>query len=138
MVTGPADVPDDVLARLRAICLALPAVQEQPAWVGVRWRVRTRTFAHVLVTDGVRPAAHVRAAGLTGPACLLVFRAAGVELDVLGRTGPPFFRPRWGDDVVGMVLGPGVDWEEVGELLTESYCVRAPRKLVAQVDRPEG
>jgi hypothetical protein len=136
-VTGPADVPDDVLDHLRAICLRLPEVREQPAWVGVRWRVRTRTFAHVLVTGEGRPAAHVRASGVDG-GCLLVFRAEGVELDVLGRTGPPFFRPPWGDDVVGMVLGPGADRDEVGELLTDSYCVQAPRKLVAQVDRPEG
>lgn len=78
----------------------------------------------------------MRAAGLSGPACLLVFRAAGVELDVLGRAGPPFFRPPWGPDVIGMELGPDVDWEEVGELLTESYCVQAPRKLVTRVDRP--
>jgi hypothetical protein len=130
-------VPDDVLARLRRICARLPETREEAAWVGVRWRVRTRTFAHVLVTDGERPAAHVRAAGLSGPACLLVFRSSGLELDVLTRSGPPFFRPAWGDDVVGMVLGPVVDWDEVEELLTESYCVRAPATLVARVARPE-
>ena len=28
------------------------------------------------------------------------------------------------------------DWAEVAELLTESYCVLAPKKLVALVDRP--
>jgi hypothetical protein len=136
-VTGPADVPEDVLAGLRAICTRLPEVHEQPAWVGVRWRVRAHTFAHVLVTAGGRPAAHVRASGVDG-GCLLVFRAEGVELDVLRRTGPPFFRAPWGEDVVGMVLGADVDWAEVGELLTDSYCVRAPRRLAALVDRPPG
>jgi hypothetical protein len=29
-----------------------------------------------------------------------------------------------------------VDWTEVAELLTESYCVQAPQKLVRQVRRP--
>lgn len=137
-MTGSADVPGEVLARLRLICGRLPEVHEQPAWVGIRWRVRTKTFAHVLTTADGRPAAHVRAAGVDGPACLLVFRAQGVELDVLHRSGPPFFRVPWGDDVVGRVLGPEVDWAEIDELLTESYCVQAPRKLVAQVDRPAG
>ena len=129
-------MPDDVLVRLRAICGRMPETHEQPAWVGVRWRVRTRTFAHVLVTADGRPAAHVRASGVDG-GCLLVFRAAGVELDVLGRSGPPFFRAPWGDDVIGMELADP-DWDEVAELLTESYCVQAPRTLVARVDRPGG
>jgi hypothetical protein len=35
-----------------------------------------------------------------------------------------------------MVLDPDVDWTEVGELLVESYCVLAPKKLVAQLERP--
>jgi hypothetical protein len=29
-----------------------------------------------------------------------------------------------------------VEWEEVAELLTESYCVMAPKKLVRLVDSP--
>ena len=28
-----------------------------------------------------------------------------------------------------MVLGDGVDWDEVGELLNESYCLLAPKRL---------
>lgn len=36
-----------------------------------------------------------------------------------------------------MVLTDDVDWDEVGELLTDSYCVPAPKKLVALVDRPD-
>jgi hypothetical protein len=40
-------------------------------------------------------------------------------------SGPPFFGPPWGQDVVGMVLGADVDWTEVAELLTESF--RVPR-----------
>jgi hypothetical protein len=35
-----------------------------------------------------------------------------------------------------MVLDDGVDWDEVAELLTDSYCLLAPKKLVALVDRP--
>jgi hypothetical protein len=39
--------------------------------------------------------------------------------------------------MVGMIIDDGVDWQEVAELVTESYCIVAPKKLVAQVDRPE-
>ena len=71
-----------------------------------------------------------------GPVTVITFRAAGPELDALRRAGHPFFRPAWGADAVGMVLEADVDWAEVTELLTESYCVVAPKKLVARIDRP--
>ena len=35
-----------------------------------------------------------------------------------------------------MVLEADVDWAEVTELITESYCVVAPKKLAARIDRP--
>jgi hypothetical protein len=72
-----------------------------------------------------------------GPVTLMVFRAQGAELEALRRVGHPFFRPAWGKDGVGMVIDDDVDWAEVAELLTESYCVMAPKKLIALVDRPE-
>jgi hypothetical protein len=127
------DVPLDVIARLRDICLALPDAREEAAWVGTRWRVRDRTFAHVLgVVDG-HPPGYARALGADGPALLLMFRALGDELDALRHIGPPFFAPPWRRDEVGLVLGPSVDWSEVGELLTESYCAQAPATLAQLV-----
>jgi hypothetical protein len=132
-----ADVPAEVVDRLRAVCLALPEAYEEQAWTGVRWMVRRRTFAHVVTISSGWPPAYARAAGTDGPAVVLTFRSTGPELDVLGRAGHPFFRPGWAPGAVGMLLDPGgVDWAEVAELLTESYCVRAPRALVAQVRRP--
>ncbi len=55
----PTDVAPAILDRLRARCLALPEAYEEQAWVGTRWRVRGRTFAHVL-TDRERVAAGLR------------------------------------------------------------------------------
>ncbi|NND75508.1 MAG: hypothetical protein HKN44_10940, partial [Ilumatobacter sp.] len=51
------NVPGDIEARLREMCLALPDAHEERAWVGTRWMVRTRTFAHVLgvETDDAAP-----------------------------------------------------------------------------------
>jgi hypothetical protein len=37
-----------------------------------------------------------------------------------------------------MMLGEDTDWEEVAELLTDSYCVLAPKRLSESVDRPTG
>ncbi len=119
------DVPDGVESRLRAVCLALPDAYEERAWVGTRWRVRGRTFAHVL---GVEIDSVVRV--------VLSFRSAGEELEILRHAGHPFFVLGWGRDAMGMVLDGDTDWDEVRELVTESYCVLAPKKLVALVDRP--
>lgn len=137
-MTGPGDVPPEFLDRLRPVCLGLPETYEEPAWVGTRWRVRTRTFAHVLVVDPDHQAAHARAAATDEPLCVLTFRSPGAEIDGLVRGGHPFHKPDWAADVVGMVLDGDTDWTEVGELLTESYCLLAPKKLVALVGRPPG
>jgi hypothetical protein len=137
-VTAPADVPAEFLDRLRPICLGLPDAYEEPAWVGIRWRIRSRTFAHVLTVDPDHQVAYARAAETDEPVCVLTFRSPGDEIDGLVRSGHPFFKPGWGADVVGMVLDDGVDWDEVAELLTESFCVLAPKRLAALVDRPAG
>jgi hypothetical protein len=127
-----------MIERLRTICLALPEAYEEDAWTGTRWRVRTKTFAHVLdITDGWPPV-YAREAGTDGPATVLMFRSTPPELDVLRRSGPPFFAPIWRADEVGLVVGDDVDWDEVAELVTESYCAQAPAKLAAQVERPSG
>ena len=124
-MTEYADVPPRVLAELRTVCLGLPDAYEQQAWAGTRWCVRKRSFAHVLTLDSP-----------TGPSTVVSFRSEGAELDALRAAGHPFFRPGWGDNVVGMVLDDATDWGEVAELLTESYCILAPKKLASLVDRP--
>jgi hypothetical protein len=129
-----ADVPIEVVTRLRAICLDLPETGEEPAWTGVRWSVRGRTFAHVLAVRGGWPPAYARAAGTDGPATVLTFRSAGPELAALGHSGPPFFPTPWRADEVGLLIDDDADWTEITELLTESYRARAPRSLVALLD----
>lgn len=133
-----ADVPPGVLDALRAACLGFPEAYEEAAWVGTRWCVRKKTFAHVLVVDGGWPPVYARAAGTDGPATVLTFESSEPELDALRACGPPFFAPPWRRTIVGMVVGDAVDWDEVAELVTESYCVLAPKRLVAVVERRGG
>lgn len=121
------------LAQVRAIVAGLPQTHEEPAWVGVRWKVRSRTIAHLLTIDGGMPATHARAAGTDGPATVITFRTPPEELDLFLHGGLPYFHGGWGRDQVGMVLDATTDWTELAELLTESYCVLAPATLVAQV-----
>lgn len=121
-----ADVPEDVLTRLRAVSLALPETHEQQAWVGRRWMIRKRTFAHVFTIDQPR-----------GPVTMVQFRCQGEERDILIGIGRPYFEGGWGHDVLNMVLDDDTDWSEMGELLTDSYCIQAPKKLAALVVPPE-
>ncbi len=131
-----ADVPAEIVDELRPVCLALPDAYEEEAWVGTRWRVRKKTFAHVVTINAGWPPAYSRAAGTDGPAVVLTFRSSGPELEALSSIGEPFFRPPWAPNIVGMLLDSSVDWSEVAELVTESYCVLAPRRLAEMVERP--
>jgi YjbR len=121
------DVPDDVVARLRVICAGLPDAYEEPAWVGVRWRVRTKTFANVLAIDEPGQDRTV----------VLAFRSEGEELEVLRRIGPPFRVLGWGREMMGLALDDQTDWAEVRELVTDSFCVMAPKKLAVLVRRTD-
>lgn len=121
------DVDQETLHRVAKRCLALPETWDEPAWTGHRWLVRKRNFAHVFALceeDG-----SVRT--------ILAFRSPDDERDALIATGHPFFLLGWGRNAVGMVLDDETDWDEVAEIVTESYCLLAPKKLVALVDRPQ-
>lgn len=127
------DLRPEVLERVRATCLALPDAYEELAWTGVRWRVRTRTFAHLLHLHDGRPQSHARALGHDGPATVLTFRTPPSEVQAFASMGEPYFYGGWGREVVGLVLDHDTDWSEVDELLTDSYRELAPRKLVARL-----
>ena len=114
---------------MRAVCLGLPDAYEEPAWTGVRWRVRGRTFAHACVVEPNHPTSHARVFATDGPVCVVTFRAPADEVGGLIGSGFPFYWPGWGTNVVGMVLDAHTDWTEVAELLTDSYRVQAPKKL---------
>ena len=135
-MTKRADVPPAVVDHLRAICERLPETREETAWVGTRWRIRAKTFAHALHIEDGWPPAYARAASTDGPATVLMLRSSSPELEALVGTGHPFFSTPWRADEVGMVLDDDVDWTEIAELVTESYCLLAPQHLAASIDRP--
>jgi predicted DNA-binding protein (MmcQ/YjbR family) len=135
--TGPAGlgVPPKLLAKLRALCLALPEAYEEAAWVGTRWMIRKRNFAHVLKIEAGWPPAYARAAASEGPLVVLTFRTSDMLRDALRDAGPQFFLAewgtKWGTKVVGLKLERDVDWKEVETLVVESYRLLAPKRLLA-------
>jgi YjbR protein len=136
MTAADAEIPGTILAEIRLACHGLPEAYEEPAWVGTRWRIRKNTFAHLVRIEDGWPPAYAKAAAADGPVIVLTFQSSGQELDAFGNVGHPFFRPVWRPGIVGMVLDDDVDWDEVRELVVESYCLLAPQKLVSLVERP--
>lgn len=123
-VTEYLDVPVEILQRVRAACAQLPEAHEQEAFAGVRWRIRDSTLAHLVTRESPQ-----------GPVTYVTFHAAGEELEALPAMGDPFY-PGWGAGLVAMVLRDdgSTDWAEVKELLTDSYRLLAPKKLIARLD----
>jgi hypothetical protein len=68
------------------------------------------------------------------PVPLLVLRADPDERDALLSIGHPFFAPRTGRGRIGVLLNDDTDWEEIRELVIESYRALAPKKLSALLD----
>jgi len=134
MPTSRIEPDGEVVARVAATALALPAAYEEDAWTGVRWRIRGRTFAHVLVAQEGYQSAYRTITGITAPTTVLTFRSEGEEALALERSGPPFYKPPWSPTVMGMVLEADTDWAEVAELVTESYRFCAPHKLARLLD----
>jgi hypothetical protein len=116
------DVPEQMIRRIGRVLNGLPECHEDAAWVGVHWQVRNATVAHVF--------------GGEDQLFRIVFRAEPDEVMALQHLGAPYFRAGWGRNVVGMVLDDATDWDELAELLTDSYCVQAPKELSARVQRP--
>jgi hypothetical protein len=116
-------VRDDVERRLEKLCLALPDVHEGRAWNGRSWLIRKNHFCQVFTIDDG-----------DDQKGMLIFRSAPPELDALVNAGHPFFKPGWGSRVIGMFIDDDTDWDEVAELITDSYCIQAPKKLAALVD----
>jgi len=118
------EVPAVMLARVARVMSGLPRTCVDEAWVGTRWRVGQATICHVF--------------GGEDQLFRITFRAEVEEVMAFEHLGMPYFRARWGRNVVGMLLDDDTDWDEVAELLTESYCLQAPAHLVERVDRPTG
>jgi hypothetical protein len=111
-----------MVQRIGAVLTALPRCREEDAWVGVGWRVGQATVAHVYGGEDQR--------------LRVTFRAEQDEVIAFEHLGAPYFRAEWGRNVVGLHLDGDTDWAELRELLTDSYCLQAPRRLAAQVPRP--
>lgn len=111
MVMGP-EIPEPLLERVRSVCLAVPGAVEEPAWTGIRWKVRGKTFAHLLVVFGGKPQAFAKAAGHDGPIVVLVVRS-----DTPPPKRPGCFQAIWGRKMVGLIVKPATSTKQLTALV---------------------
>jgi hypothetical protein len=127
-VSAPVEVPQELVERIRALCLALPEVTVRVDYsltatrsTAYSFDIRRRSFCLLVARSG--PAGE--------PVPLLVLRATAEERKALLAAGHPFYAARANRDRIVVLLTGGTDWAEIRELVTESYRVIAPKKLTA-------
>jgi predicted DNA-binding protein (MmcQ/YjbR family) len=110
--------------HLRAICLELPEAVEKETWGQATFRVREKVFAVAGTGQGRWSMACKARPGLQG---------ALVGSDPVRFFVPPYFGPKgW----IGIYLGDETDWDELADLVEESYRMTAPKRVSALLDQP--
>jgi hypothetical protein len=114
--------PGYPLERLRAVCLAFPEAVESGGVGDPSFKVRDKIFAMQHRMDG-RPSLWVKAPD-------------GVQEMLVGAVPERFFRPPYVGHRgwVGLRLDGELDWDELADLVEESYRMTAPKRLSAQIE----
>jgi hypothetical protein len=114
--------PGYPLERLRVVCLAFPEAVESGGVGDPSFKVRDKIFAMQHRMDG-RPSLWVKAPD-------------GVQEMLVGAVPDRFFRPPYVGHRgwVGLRLDGELDWEELADLVEESYRMTAPKRLSAQIE----
>jgi hypothetical protein len=114
-------------ARTQAIVDRFPDVERTDNPLGCYFLVRRKIFGQVMTVLDAE----------SEPVTMVVGRPDPAEREALVAIGHPYLsRGAWDDRTgrIAMVIDASTDWDEVAELLTESYRITAPKKLVALLD----
>lgn len=119
MVLRDADYP---LERLREVCLRFPEAVEAGGVGDPSFKVRGKIFA-MQHGHEERPSLWVKA-------------PPGVQELLVGSEPARFFRPPYvgHHGWVGAWLDVELDWDELGDLIEESYRMTVPKRLLATLD----
>ena len=119
--------PVHPLQAVRDIALGFPDAVEKETWGHPTFRVRDRIFVSYGVDDEGRSQ--------------VTMKAAPGEQESLLAEGEPFFLPKYVGvkGWIGVRVGEDTDWNEIAELVADSYREIAPRMLSASIGlRPAG
>jgi hypothetical protein len=120
-------VTDERLERLAGICLALPEAARNPANGHTSFQVRGKNFAWYLDDHHG-----------DGRVALCCKAPPGVQQELVASDPEKFYPPAYlgprGWVAIRLDLDAGVDWDEIDELVRDSYRLIAPKRLAARVD----
>lgn len=107
----------DAIERLRAICLALPEAAEGGGVGNPSFRIRDKIFA---MQHGVK-----------GRASMWCKAPRGFQEIIVSSDPERFFVPPYvgHHGWVGVWLDGDLDWGFIADIVTESYCMAAPKRL---------
>ena len=116
--------PDAALERLRAICLAFPEAQEAGGVGNPTFKVRGKIFAMRHSLHGVERWS------------MWCKAPPGAQQVIVGSDPKRFFVPPYvgSKGWIGAYLDVEQDWDELADLIEESYRMTAPKKLVGVLD----
>jgi YjbR len=112
------NAPAVALERAQAIVARLPDVERSNNPLGCYFLVRRKIFAHVATFIGPEG----------GPVTIVAVRPDPEEREALIAIGRPYFsRGPWDDRLgrVAVLIEATTDWDEVAELVTDSYRLTA-------------
>jgi hypothetical protein len=121
---------DEVLDRLRAICLGFPEVTERLSHGSPTWFVRDKKVFATGLVDGHHGNQFPHFWCAAPP---------GAQEELVEAEPDRFFRPPYvgGRGWLGVRLDRGVDWDEIAGICEEAYRLIAPKGLVAELDARE-
>jgi hypothetical protein len=117
---------DQVLEEVRRICLGFPEVTERLSHGSPSFFVRGKRTLAMFVDDH-------HGDGILGIWCPAF---PGVQAELVESEPDRFYRPPYvgPSGWIGVRLDRDVDWDEVAEILADSYRKVAPKTLVKQLD----
>lgn len=121
-----APTPADALERVRAVCLALPEVQERLSHGSPTFFVRGKTSFVMFMDDH------------HGDGRLALWCAApvGAQAEAVQEEPDRFFVPPYVGHRgwLGVRLDRSPDWDEIADICREAFRTVAPKTLVVQLD----
>jgi predicted DNA-binding protein (MmcQ/YjbR family) len=109
--------------RLREVCLAFPEAEERETWGHATFRVRDKIFAMGGMDEDGSVSVRCKA-------------RPGMQGALVGTEPKRFFVPAYvgHNGWIGIRLDASTDWDEVADLIEESYRMTAPKRLAALLD----
>jgi len=122
-----AKAKDNLLDRVRAICMGFPEATERLSHDAPTWFVRDKRVFVTLWEHGHHDDdfAHLWCAA-----------PPGVQQELIETEPDRYFRPPYvgGRGWIGLRLDVAVDWAEVTGVCEDAYRTIAPKRLLAQLD----